>query len=86
MVVGGRLIPGDLPSLCARLSRLVRRTDAHVVICDVGGLERPDVVAVDALARLQLTAKRLGRRIRLRGSDRLLDELLRLSGLDDVLR
>ena len=34
-----------------------------MLVCDVGALEEPDVVAVDAVARLQLTARRLGSRI-----------------------
>ena len=53
-------------------------------MCDVGALA-PDVTTVDALARLQLTAQRRGRELRLEGATRELAELLAFLGLDDVL-
>jgi STAS domain len=55
------------------------------IVCDVGGLA-PDAVTVDALARLQLTAGRLGVEIRLRHASSELQELLAFVGLRDVLR
>ena len=55
------------------------------IVCDVGALA-PNGVAVDALARLQLAAGRLGLKIRLRHASRELQELLAFAGLDDVLR
>ena len=61
---------------------LANRPEA-VVVCDVSGL-RADIVTVDALARLQLTARRLGRRIELRGTPELA-RLLAFVGLADVL-
>ena len=59
--------------------------DASWVACDVGALADPDVRAVDALARLQLTANRLGLEVRLRHASQGLQELLDLVGLFDVL-
>ncbi len=53
--------------------------------CDVGGVTEPDMGTVDALARLQLAARRLGCSIRLRHASRELQELLSLAGLSDVL-
>jgi hypothetical protein len=55
------------------------------IVCDVGALA-PDVAAVDALARLQLTARRLGHEILLRDASTELQELLDFVGLRDVLR
>lgn len=55
------------------------------IVFDVGALA-PDAVAVDALARLQLTARRLGLEIRLRHASSELQELLAFVGLRDVLR
>jgi hypothetical protein len=45
-----------------------------------------DIRTVDALARLQLTARRLGWELRLRYPPRELVELIDLVGLTDVLR
>ena len=59
-------------------------TDAALVVCDVGDLEA-NMVTVDALARLQLTARRLGCRIELRGGSPELAGLLAFVGLTDVL-
>ena len=52
--------------------------------CDVRDAEA-DVATVDALARLQLVAKRLGCRLRLRNASAELVELVAFMGLADVL-
>jgi hypothetical protein len=54
------------------------------IFCDVGALA-PDAAAVDALARLQLTARRLGYEIRLRDASVDLQDLLDFVGLRNVL-
>lgn len=54
-------------------------------MCDVRELTEPDLGTVEALARLQLTVKRLGGSIRLRGATKELEGLLGLTGLKDVL-
>jgi hypothetical protein len=65
---------------------LLEGSDADRVVCDVGALVDPDVVTVEALARVRLTARRLGRGVRVRSAcDELLD-LVALMGLSDVLR
>jgi hypothetical protein len=56
-----------------------------VIVCDVAEVVDRDAVAVDALARLQLAARRSGRRILLRHARDDLKEVLAFSGLDDVL-
>ena len=55
------------------------------LVCDVGALP-PDAAAVEALARLQLAARRVGLEIRLFRASTELRELIVFCGLDDVLR
>jgi hypothetical protein len=84
LVVGAPIGDGDAARLCERLSALARGSDAEVIVCDVSALAA-DARSIDALARLQLTARRLGRRIRLYRASRELDALLAFLGLDDVV-
>jgi hypothetical protein len=56
-----------------------------VVTVDLAGVPL-DLGVVDALARLQLAVGRLGGRVRLAQGGPDLGALLRLCGLDDVLR
>jgi ABC-type transporter Mla MlaB component len=85
LVVDGHIDPEAIPSLCRQLALLIDHSQAELVGCDLAGLRGCDLVAVDALARLQLTAKRLGRAIRLcRASDQLV-ELVALAGLREIL-
>jgi ABC-type transporter Mla MlaB component len=83
--IGGSLARGDISHLCDRARALLESSDAGVVVCDVGSLVDPDAVTVEALARLQLTAHRLGHRVRLRRACEELRELLALMGLGEVL-
>jgi hypothetical protein len=55
------------------------------IVCDVGALA-PDAAAVEALARLQLAARRVGLEIRLCRASSELRDLLVFCGLEDVLR
>jgi len=74
----------DLPGLCDRVCALLSESAVDVALCDVAGVD-PDAVTVDALARLQLAARRHGCQVRLRhASDELL-ELVAFMGLTDVL-
>ena len=82
--VWGPIARGDLPGLCARVCALFESASPDVAFCDVSGVD-PDAVTVDALARLQLAARRCGCQVRLReASDELL-ELVAFMGLTDVL-
>jgi hypothetical protein len=58
---------------------------ASTIVCDVGSVT-PNVAAVDALARLQLNARRLGLELHLRHASNELTELIAFAGLDEVLR
>jgi ABC-type transporter Mla MlaB component len=82
--VGGSIARADIPALCNALGTLLADTDAEVVDCDVGTLDRPDAVTVEALARLQLTALRRGSRIRVRNASPELCELIEFMGLRAV--
>jgi hypothetical protein len=64
---------------------LLEACDAGPVACDVGALAEPDAITIDALARLQLTARRLGYRVELRSACEELEDLLTLTGLLGVL-
>jgi ABC-type transporter Mla MlaB component len=82
--VKGPIARSDLPGLCELLCELLERSRAEVVLCDVRGVE-PDAVTVDALARLQLAARRCGCQVRLRRASDDLLELVAFMGLRDVL-
>jgi hypothetical protein len=82
--VRGPITPADLPGLCDRVCVLLGRTGASVILCDVHGVA-PDAVTVDALARLQLAARRHGCQVRLRHASSELLALLAFMGLRDVL-
>ncbi len=86
LLIGGRIIPADIPALCRLAQVLVEKSHNGVILCDVRALNHPDAVAVDALARLQLAAKRLGGNVALVHVTTELQELLDLCGLSDVLR
>ena len=83
--LGPAVTRDGIPGLCEQLLTLLRDSDAAVVLCDVGAIAEPDLVTVEALARLQLTARRRGHRLRLYGARRRLRELLALTGLGGVL-
>jgi len=85
LILTGPIAPQDIPALCRRARTLLDQSDAELVVCDVRALDRPDVVAVEALARVLLTVRRLGRRVRIRHPCRELGELLAFMGLADIL-
>jgi ABC-type transporter Mla MlaB component len=82
--LGGPLARTDLPALCERGRALLEASGAEVLVCDASRLVNVDVVALDAFARLQLTARRLGGRICVRHAPVELEELLRFTGLAEI--
>ena len=82
--IHGPIERADLPGLCDRVCTLLRESRAEVAYCEVDGIQ-PDAVTVDALARLQLAARRCACRVRLRGASKELRELVAFMGLADVL-
>jgi STAS domain-containing protein len=83
--VGGPIGSADIRVLCERVRAMLEASDADQLVCDVTTLTAPDAVTVDALARLQLTARRLGRRITLRHACDELRGMLAFAGLNEVL-
>ncbi|WP_370666086.1 STAS domain-containing protein [Streptomyces sp. IBSBF 2507] len=81
LVLPGPVSRGETPRFCDEVRALLESTRAGVVVCDVGGLGPPGLAVVDLLARLELTARRAGGRIRLRDPDPALHALLDLVGL-----
>ncbi len=82
--VRGPIAAADLPGLCARICALLERSGAAVAFCDASGVD-PNAATVDALARLQLAAKKYGCQVRLRNASRELLDLVAFMGLRDVL-
>jgi anti-anti-sigma regulatory factor len=76
----------DILGMGERLRRCLSSCASEVVVCDVCTLTDPDVDTVDALARLQLIARRQGGQILLRNAPPELKELLALTGLDEVVK
>ena len=82
--IWGPIARDDLPGLCDRVCGLLTESGGGDVRCDVRGVDA-DAVTVDALARLQLAARRQGCRIHLRNASNDLRELVSFMGLHDVL-
>ena len=78
--IRGPIARADLPGLCERVCALLERNGAGAAVCDVRGVV-PDAVTVDALARLQLAARRHECQVRLCGAS---SELLELLGAYDA--
>ena len=75
---------GDLPGLSDRVCALLSESGATIALCDVAHVP-VDAVTVDALARLQLVARRQNCRIRLCHASAELRDLVAFMGLDEVL-
>jgi ABC-type transporter Mla MlaB component len=82
--VRGPIARADLPGLCERICELLCSAYGEIASCDVAGVP-PDAVTVDALARLQLAARRTGCSIRLSNASPELRALVAFMGLSDVL-
>jgi ABC-type transporter Mla MlaB component len=81
----GRVERAGITDLCGRVRALLQREGPGSLVCDVGTLVDPDAATVEALARVQLTVRRLGWELRLANERRDLRDLLVLMGLSDVL-
>jgi ABC-type transporter Mla MlaB component len=84
--VAADLTRADIPGLCADLADRLRSAEAGgTVVCDVRAVTRPDVVTVEALARLRLTARRHGCALVVDGAGPRLRALIDLLGLTQPL-
>jgi ABC-type transporter Mla MlaB component len=84
LALAGRIGPDAVPALCDRVRESAGEPGDGPLSCDCGGVERPDVGTIEAIARMALTARRVGRRLELRRSRRELVELLGLVGLSEL--
>src|SRR5689334_11706945 len=85
VVVDGPALDAHVPLFCGRVLASLARGDVDEVTLDVRAVVAPNAATVDALARAQLLARRLGGSIRLQHAGEPLRELLALAGLLDVL-
>lgn len=82
--IAGPIARSDLPGLFSRVYNLLSGSGASIALCDVSGAGA-DAVVVDALAQLQLAARRSGCQVRLLNASQDLRALVVLMGLRDVL-
>lgn len=85
LVISAQVANDEVVALCERVRGLLERTESDLVICDVGALDDPDAATIDLVARLQLTARRLGRQVRLLDACGELQDLIELTGLSEFL-
>lgn len=85
VLVVGPVTDGTASVLCDRVAAAIVGAGADVVTCDVSDVRATNVSTVDALARMQLIARREGGSIRLRRPSVMLRGLLNLTGLAEVI-
>lgn len=82
----GCVSQAEISCWCEQLRKRVGENEAvRVVICDLTAVGQPDLATIDLLARLKLTAHRLGCEFSVRSPGEDLRSLLELSGLDCLL-
>ena len=84
LVVYGPIVQGDIPGLCTRVRSLLD-DGLDRIVCDVADITEPDGATVDALARLQLAARRRGCQVVLRHACIDLLGLLDAAGLGEIV-
>ena len=84
VTIRGPLQRTDLPGLYKRVCALFTANPGAALVCDVTEVAI-DAVAVEALARLQLGARRHGCTVRLLSAPRELIDLASFMGLEDVV-
>ena len=82
IALAGRIGPDDAEALTTCVCSRIAAGEPGPLGCDVAGIEDPDMGTVDALARMALAARRLGRDVELRRARPDLLELLVLAGLE----
>jgi anti-anti-sigma regulatory factor len=85
LVLARSITPADIEALCDRVRALLEANVSDRVVFDLSALLESDAATLDMLARVQLTARRLGRQVLLRNVCADLENLLTVMGLRDVL-
>ena len=84
LTISATLAQAELPALLQHGRDLMRSGEVSVLQCELAGVGA-DLLAVEALARLELEARRAGCRLRLCDAAEELCELIALLGLGEVL-
>lgn len=82
LLLQSRMAPCDIPSLCNQVGRLLD-DGVDLIVCDLSGVDEADAFVVDAIARIQLVARRAGSQVRLDHASDAVEGLLVLAGLKD---
>jgi hypothetical protein len=77
--------PSLASSLCGSARAILEGGAPVLLVCDVHTIPDPDLIALDALARLTLLARQLGGDVLLLDAAPKLEELLELAGLSGVI-
>ena len=75
----------DVPAICERVRILLERPNVTAIVCNLGPGLDVDIDVIEALARIRLTARRLGCRVQLEGVSSELHELVAFTGLTEAL-
>ncbi|MGW1129197.1 STAS domain-containing protein [Streptomyces sp. NPDC002526] len=60
VVLPDPLTRADVPRLCAELAAVLTASPTAEAACDTSAVAHPDLTTIEAIARLSLTARRLG--------------------------
>jgi ABC-type transporter Mla MlaB component len=85
LILSGPVARQHVPKLLRRVRVILDRYEGDLIVCDVGALDDPDAVTLDLLCRLQLTARRSGRRLLLIDAGGGLKDLIDWTGLTETL-
>lgn len=86
LVIAGPVADGAaVRAVCERLRAVMSTTTARTIVVDAGSFPAT-CRSIEVLARLQLTARRAGGRIRLQRASPPLRNLLEFAGLADIVQ
>jgi ABC-type transporter Mla MlaB component len=85
LIFSGLIDRAEIPAICNQAGSWLSECDTKRVVCDVRAVVDPDAVTIDALARLRLTAKRMGLKVTIRHASHQLRDLLRFTGLEGAV-
>jgi len=85
VVVDGSLGPAQVAVLCEHVALRLADPAVERVACDAAAIDRPDLQAIDALARLALAARRSGASVQVRQAGTDLRAWLAFVGLAEIL-
>src|SRR5215207_7839912 len=81
LILTGPIARAEIERLCEGTRDALEASDAHLVVLDLAAVGDADLVTIESLARLQLTVRRAGGRIRFGRASRELHGLVSMLGL-----